>query len=94
MVVFVLANGLGSARLGISAGRRLGPAPVRNRIKRRLREIFRNNAALRGLGADIVVNVREAAALASFSELERELLRCSDRIYRSAARRAPPSSGE
>jgi ribonuclease P protein component len=64
-----------SARLGLTVSRAVGTAVVRNRIKRRLREAFRLRRA--GLAAkwDIVLNVRRAAALATYAELERALVK-------------------
>ncbi len=70
--VFVLAAGGPSARtrLGISVPRRVGRAVSRNRVRRRLREIFRRTRDLFGTTrVSIVVNARPSAALASFQEL-------------------------
>ncbi len=54
---------------------RVGRATLRNRMKRRLREVFRlNRAAIPG-GWDIVVNPREPLAKVPFQTLVRELLR-------------------
>ena len=60
-----------SARLGLTVPRAIGGAVVRNRIKRRLRETFRLHRAEIGSQWDIVLNIRRAAALASFAEIER-----------------------
>ena len=58
-------------RLGLTVPRVVGSAVVRNRIKRRLREVFRKQRQ-EGQGAwDIVLNPRRAALDASFAELER-----------------------
>lgn len=64
-------------RLGITVSRRVGGAVVRNRVKRRIREIFRQNPALvEGLGA-LVVIARRSAREASFSDLEQDFFRLS-----------------
>ncbi|MFC1945621.1 ribonuclease P protein component [Chloroflexota bacterium] len=65
-VVKASPNELGVARYGFSVGRRVGNAVVRNRVKRRLREIVRS-LPLRA-GWDIVVIARGAAGVASFTE--------------------------
>lgn len=73
----------GRPRLGISVPKRTGNAAVRNRLRRRVRELFRRQRAIfgtPGAGVDLVVNVRPPAAKASFAELSEE--------YRQSVRRA------
>jgi ribonuclease P protein component len=73
--VFLRSNGLPHSRLGITVPARVGRAVLRNRIKRRLREIFRLNRTSLPAGWDIVVNPRAQAAEAEFTKFEREFLR-------------------
>src|SRR5579883_3030510 len=54
--IFYRSNGLPRTRLGITTPRALGKAVVRNRIRRRLREVFRLNQAAIPPGWDIVLN--------------------------------------
>lgn len=54
LVVYALPNGLAYARLGLSVGRKYGPAVRRNRAKRLLREAFRLEVARRSHGFDLV----------------------------------------
>jgi ribonuclease P protein component len=74
--VFVLPAAEASRpRLGISVPRRLGSAVVRNRVRRRLREIFRRGRVLLdGAPLSIVVNARPSAAQASFQELSEDFV--------------------
>ncbi|MBS1126941.1 MAG: rnpA: ribonuclease protein component, partial [Nitrospirae bacterium] len=62
-------------RLGLSVSRKIGNAVVRNRIKRRLREIFRNQLADRTLRYDFVVVARSASAEAAFPDLQTGILK-------------------
>jgi ribonuclease P protein component len=61
------------ARLGLTVPRAVGKAVVRNRIKRRLREVFRLNRAKIAPQWDIVLNPRRAALDAEFAQIEREM---------------------
>jgi ribonuclease P protein component len=73
--IFFRPNGLSWTRLGITAPARLGSAVVRNRAKRRLREVFRRHRAAIPAGWDIVLNPREAVVNVRFPTLVREILR-------------------
>ena len=68
VVVRAAPNGLDITRYGFAVSRRVGNAVVRNRVKRRLREVMRQ-AALR-TGWDIVVIARNPAALADYQGLK------------------------
>ena len=62
-------------RLGISVPRRAGIAVARNRLRRRLREIFRRNRDCLGDRAmDLVIQCRPSAAQASFAQLTADYL--------------------
>jgi len=71
-----------TARLGLTVPRAIGGAVVRNRIKRRLREAFRMHRAEFGPQWDIVLNPRQAARDAAFTEIERALRRVIDKCGR------------
>jgi ribonuclease P protein component len=73
----VRCNGLEGNRLGFAVGKRVGTAVVRNRVKRRLREILR--AAPLIPGHDIVITAYPEAAGATFDELREATLICARR---------------
>jgi ribonuclease P protein component len=71
--------GESAARLGIITTRRIGHAVIRNRVRRRLREIFRLNQHRLISGIWIVTIARVSAAKATFGQLERDWLRLATR---------------
>ena len=88
--VFYRPNGLAETRLGVTVPTRVGGAVLRNRVKRRLRELFRLNRERFPQGWDIVLNPREAAGRVPFRSLEKEMLR----LFPSQAPPAPPKESE
>jgi ribonuclease P protein component len=71
VVMKALPNGLDLSRYGFSVSRRVGGAVVRNRVKRRLREILRS-APLKS-GYDIIFMARPQAAAAKPARLEKSV---------------------
>jgi ribonuclease P protein component len=59
-----------ATRLGLAVGKPVGGAVVRNRVKRRLRELFRRHKASVPLGYDLFVRALPASAAAPYAELE------------------------
>ena len=76
----------GPTKLGITVTKKIGPAVLRNRIKRAIREVFRHNRALLGKGCEIVVIVRHGAGALRSAEVAQEL---APAFLRVAGRAAP-----
>ena len=69
LVLYARPNRTGRNRVGITAGKKLGKAVVRNRVHRRLREVYRLNEDKFQPGWDIVVVARSRCITASFEKL-------------------------
>jgi ribonuclease P protein component len=67
--VYAYRRGEGISRLGLAVGKAVGNAVVRNRVKRRLRELFRQHKALVPGGYDLFVRAAPASASAAYAEL-------------------------
>ncbi|MBQ1804412.1 MAG: ribonuclease P protein component [Oscillospiraceae bacterium] len=80
LVVYCRPNHRAHNRLGITVGAKLGHAVVRNRVRRRLREIYRLNQPRMKQGYDIVLVGRVRAASVSYQELERAFLRVCEKL--------------
>ena len=69
LVLYARKNRTGTNRVGITVGKKLGHAVVRNRVRRRLREVYRLNEDKFQPGWDIVVVARTRAVYADFAQL-------------------------
>ena len=67
----VRRNGLGRVRCGFAVSRRVGGAVVRNRVRRRLRQLMR--ALPPGSGFDVLVSANPGIVHANFEELRAAL---------------------
>ena len=77
ILLLSIDNGLPITRFGITVSRKTGNAVTRNLVKRRLREILRQNRDRFVPGKDLVAIATRQAPAASYQELEREFLKLS-----------------
>ena len=68
------ANGT-ATRVGLTAGKVLGKAHERNRIKRRMREVLRRHLDLLPQGVDLIFHPRRTVLTLEFAKLEAEIVR-------------------
>jgi ribonuclease P protein component len=73
--IFLRANQLPHSRFGFSIKKALGGAVVRNRIRRRVREVVRCHRQEIAAGWDIVIHPKSNVATAQFAGLTADLLR-------------------
>ena len=69
MVLYCRKNRLDHNRLGLTASVKLGHAVVRNRARRRLREVYRLNSPKLRKGYDLILVARSRTTTVSWKEL-------------------------
>ena len=69
LVLYARRNRTGINRVGITVSKKLGKAHIRNRVRRRFREVYRLNEESFAPGWDIVVVARSKAVEAPFQDL-------------------------
>ena len=75
MVLYCRKNRLGRNRLGLVSSTKLGHAVVRNRCRRRLREVYRLQTPQLKQGYDIILVARTRTAYAPWPELQKQFLK-------------------
>lgn len=76
----------GSLRFGVTVSKRVGPAVVRNRVKRLLREAFRQHKALFPPMLDVVAIARPESVAVALDQVRAELALAARRLS------GPPSA--
>ncbi|MFN7828695.1 MAG: ribonuclease P protein component [Acidobacteriota bacterium] len=85
--IFVLRTGSSEPRLGLTVTKKIGDAVVRNRCKRRLREIVRHyfnerRGASRVVGGiDFVINARSSLPAAEYHLVEESFRKLMEMIF-------------
>jgi len=81
MTCFALRNDVGVPRLGISASHKIGNAVVRNRAKRRVRELFKARKPLSSI--DLIVIPRRELVEAPWKNIEADYRAALARLDRN-----------
>ena len=86
VVVYCRRNGRAENRLGVTVSTKLGGAVQRNRVRRRLKEIYRLNEADLACGYDIVIVARMKSRFVGYRELESSVLPIFNKLGLSGRR--------
>lgn len=79
LVLYARKNPTATNRVGITVSKKLGGAVVRNRVRRRLREVYRLHELQFSPGWDIVVVARSRCVNADFQKLSRAYLSLAEK---------------
>ena len=79
LVLYARRNRTQNNRVGITVGKKLGHAVIRNRVRRRLREVYRLNENRFAPGWDIVVVARSRSIKADFGKLTQAYLSLAEK---------------
>ena len=80
LVVYCLKNRAGASRLGVTVSKKLGHAVVRNRVRRRIRELYRLNRDKMRPGWDVIVVGRGRSAAGPYQKMNEAYLDCLRRL--------------
>jgi ribonuclease P protein component len=71
--ISISSNGLSHCRLGITAGKKVGSAVQRTRLKRRIREFYRQNKDRFPVSSDLLIRAKDGAASLNYWQVSEEL---------------------
>ena len=94
-VILLHPNSLTHPRIGITVSKKVGNSVVRNRVRRQVREVFRQNKQWFPAGRDIVIIAKRRAADVTYRQVLQDLRRSREGMHRVATsqrRAAPPGS--
>lgn len=92
--VTISGSRIGGPRIGLTAGRVLGNAVERNRIKRRMREAVRLNLDHLQSDVDVVLHPRKSVLAMEFAKLANEVGRVFSLVEASAKKMKPKPESE
>jgi ribonuclease P protein component len=73
VVLYLAKNEDNISRVGYSVGKKVGNSVIRNRVKRRMREIIRKEGIYFKNGLDLIFMARASSSDASFSEIKQNI---------------------
>ena len=96
LVLYARKNRTDGNRVGITVSKKLGKAHIRNRTRRRIREVYRLNEAAFKPGWDIVVVARSKAVDAPFDKLTASYLNLAKKagLLRQTRSETSPAQNE
>lgn len=74
LIIFSMAKDYQKPNFGIAIGKKCGNAVIRNKLKRRVRNIVDNNRLLFKNNKNYIIMIKGSANVASFQELEQDLI--------------------
>ncbi len=80
LVLYCRDNGRPRNRLGITVGGKIGKAVQRNRVRRRIREIYRLHEGQFKRGRDLVVVARGRSVRSTYWELDKSFMDLAGRL--------------
>jgi ribonuclease P protein component len=79
-VVYVKRTGRDTNRLGVTVSNKIGKAVVRNKVRRRLREIYRLHEGEMQRGVDLVFVARGRSVDATYAQLEQAVIKACKQL--------------
>ena len=79
LILYARKNRMSTNRVGITVSKKLGKAHIRNRIRRRIREVYRLNESKFQPGWDIVVVARTRSLTVDFAKLTESYLSLAEK---------------
>ena len=86
-VIFAMENQLGYSRFGYSVSKKIGKAVVRNKVKRRLKEISKNYVDRLAGGYDYIIIARKGIEKLDFYQIKNNMENLVYRINKKTARK-------
>jgi ribonuclease P protein component len=86
VVMYIVMNNSASNRVGFSVSKKVGNSVVRNRVKRLMKEIYRNYAGDMKLGYDIVFTGRVGSSSADYRLIEKNMISILNKAKLNRAR--------